>query len=77
MAGSLWTPDGIVNLEKSVEQVNRFEIQTLARMHEIAQKFGIALVCKRCDHSFSGANNGQERSPSIACNCRELRFVQG
>lgn len=74
---SLWTPDGERALvERDVIPVqNAMERVTFARMHEIAQRYGISLVCKRCDSSIEGKNNGHDAVPSVSCKCREWRFV--
>lgn len=64
-------------IDREVESINRFELQTLARMHEIAAKFGISVVCKRCDHAFTGKNNDSVQEPAIECNCRVLRYTGG
>lgn len=74
---SLWTPDGERALaEKDVIQVtNAMERVTFARMHEIAHRYGIALVCRRCDSSIEGKNSGQDAIPSVECKCQQWRFV--
>lgn len=80
MAGPrLWTPDGMTTIEKDVERLSREEIVILSKMHEIAQKHQIVLVCKHCDGSFEGRNNDDPAlaSLSIACKCRELRYTRG
>lgn len=75
VAKSLWTPNGEVSTqEKDVTPISRDEIITLSKMHEIAFRHGMSVVCKRCDHAFTGQNNDQSRVLSIACQCRELRF---
>lgn len=73
----LWTPDGERPLQMDTVDVKAPIVRvTLVRMHEIAQKYGIALVCMRCNHSIMGKNNGQEAVPTMACQCREFRFVK-
>ena len=73
---TIWTPEGEV-WQKDVIHINRMELQTLARMHEIAHKYGIALVCQKCDHSITGSNNDQTQEPAVRCSCREWRYVGG
>lgn len=75
---SLWTPDGPVDLqEKDVIPVMiPMERVTLVRMHEIAHKYGLSIVCKRCDQAVTGQNNDSSPTHSIACRCREWRFVR-
>lgn len=65
--------------ERGVEEVSRDEIITLSKMHEIAANRGISVVCKACDHAFTGKNNDNPNAQtlSISCNCRELRYVRG
>lgn len=77
MAGAIWTPDGMVDTrEKGVEPVTREEIIILSKMHEIAQRLGITVNCRRCDHSFTGQNNDQSKVLSVSCRCRELRYTR-
>lgn len=73
----LWTPEGEVPLQSDVIVVkDPMERVTFVRMHEIAQKYGIALVCQRCNTSIMGKNNGQEAIPAVSCQCREFQFVR-
>lgn len=75
---TLFVPgQGEVYVDRGMEPINRFELQTLARMHEIAQKFEIELRCRRCGASFLGENNDNTTQPAIACHCRELRYLGG
>lgn len=76
---SLWTPNGPVDLQEKdvIPVVDVMERVTLARMHEIAHKYGLSIVCKRCDVAITGQNNDTPGAPrSIACRCREWRFVR-
>ena len=76
--GGLWTPEGIVDLrQKDITPVTHpMERQTWARFHEIAHKYGLSVVCQRCDCAITGQNNDQPGSTmSVACRCREWRFV--
>lgn len=75
---SLWTPDGEKVLrEKDVITVtDAMERVTFARMHEYAQRYGLALICQRCDTAIQGKNSGHEAIPAVACACREFRFVR-
>lgn len=53
------------------------ERQALIHMHEVAQKYGLAIVCLRCDKSLRGENtNAPGTVPSVVCGCREWRFVR-
>jgi hypothetical protein len=50
---------------------------TFARMHTYAQRYGIRLVCQRCDNAIIGQNNdgaGQGAFFVVSCRCREWRF---
>lgn len=62
-------------VDRDTQELNRFELQTLARMHEIAAKFELSIVCKRCDHAFTGKNNDSVQQPAIECRCRVLRYL--
>lgn len=75
---SLWTPEGerTITQKDVITVVNPMERVTFGRMHDVAQKYGIALVCQRCDGAIVGKNNGTEPIPSVACRCREFRFVR-
>lgn len=73
---SLWTPDGPHDLQqKDVIQINRMELITLSRLHEFAQKYGVSVVCKRCDVAITGLNNDSTKEPAVACRCREWRYI--
>jgi hypothetical protein len=75
VAKTLWTPQGeVTTQEKDVTPITRDEVITLSKMHEIAFRHGMSLVCKRCDHAFTGQNNDQSRVLSISCQCRQLLF---
>ena len=73
----LWTPQGEHAIEKDVEIIdNPMERVAFIRMHEVAHRLGLALICKRCDTAIQGRNNGEEAIPTVACQCREFRFVR-
>lgn len=79
MAGnSLWTPDGMSRIEKDVEPLTREEIVILSKMHEVAHRHQIVLVCKHCDSSFQGLNNDDPavKTLGVSCRCRELRYTR-
>lgn len=71
----LWTPEGDVALNKDTVQINQLELVTLARMHEVAQKFGLTIVCKRCDVAITGKNADTDSSAVVSCHCREFRYT--
>ena len=74
----LLLPDGsMVNLmpKDVIDVTNPMERQTFARFHEIAFKYGFSVVCKRCDSAITGKNNDSTQIHSVACQCREWRFV--
>jgi hypothetical protein len=75
---SLWTPEGPVDLrEKDVILVtDPMERVTFARFHEIAHKYHFTVTCQRCDHAIVGQNNDSTKILSVACRCREWRFVK-
>ncbi len=77
-ASSLWTPGGMVSTgEKDVVAISASDLAILARFHEFANKYGISVVCKRCDSAFTGKNSGHETtSQSVSCQCRELRYTR-
>jgi hypothetical protein len=73
---TLWTPDGNVPVrEKDVVPITRNDLGMLAMLHRFAQTHGLIVVCERCDTSLGGKNNGHEANPSVACQCREFRFI--
>lgn len=76
MAKELWLPGrGNVMIEKNVQAMSRSSLQTISRMHDVNVELGdIEVRCLRCGNSFQGANNGNERVPSISCGCREIRY---
>lgn len=75
----LWTPDGFVGTkEKDVIPLPQHELVTLVAMSEMAQKYGLRIVCQSCDSGIQGKNSGHETAYlSVACNCREFRFTRG
>jgi hypothetical protein len=78
IGNTLWTPGGEVPLlGKDVIPIGRADIITLSKMHEFAQNHGLALVCKRCDKSVTGANANLNAGASVACQCREFRYITG
>lgn len=53
------------------------ERMALIHMHEVAQKYGLAIVCLRCDKSLHGENtNAPGTVPTVQCGCREWRFLR-
>lgn len=77
--GGLLLPDGsVVDLRPRdvIPVTNPMERQTLARFHEIAQKYGLSVVCMRCDHAVLGNNNDTSPTLAVSCRCREWRFVR-
>lgn len=77
--GGLLLPDGSVldvRPRDVIPVVSPLERQTLARFHEVAQKYGLAVICLRCDHALQGHNNDTSPTLSVACRCREWRFVR-
>lgn len=76
MAGKrLWTPGGMMPLEQDVIPLTQTEMQALANMHEPSQKFQWAVVCRACDQSLQGANDGVGNTFVVKCGCREYKFV--
>lgn len=77
VSDKLWTPSGEVPIaERGVVAISKQDLQVLARFHEFAQRYGLCVVCPKCDHSLRGANDGHQTSASVACQCREFRFTQ-
>lgn len=75
-AGALWTPDGMVRVrEKDVIPITRNELGMLAMLDRFARNHQLMVICAKCDTSVGGKNNGQEQTPSVACQCREFRFT--
>jgi hypothetical protein len=78
-AGGLLLPDGSLHRlgqQRGIVPVTSpMERQTFARFHEIAAKYGLAVVCQQCDQSITGQNNDTTQVLSVACGCREWRFT--
>lgn len=73
---SLWTPTGeVLTAEKDVVPVTRNEIILLSHLHEFAAKHQINIFCKRCEKLITGQNNDDSKRLSVACQCREFRFI--
>lgn len=74
MTDTLWTPGMMPGIKKrDVETLTRQEMFILARAAEVCAKYGIALVCPKCDGSFTGTNLESDRVWAIRCACRELK----
>lgn len=77
--GGLLLPDGSVldvRPRDVIPVTNLQDRQTFARFHELAHRYGLAVVCQKCDHSVGGANNANTPVAAVACRCREWRFVR-
>lgn len=74
-AGTLWTPDGERRIERDVVPITRNELGMLAMLDRFARNHGLMVLCPKCDHTLTGQNNGEERTPSVSCHCREFRFT--
>lgn len=77
-AGGLLLPDGSlhrVDQKDVISVTSAMDRQTFARFHEIAARYGLAVVCMHCDQSVTGHNNDQTLIPTVACGCREWRFT--
>ena len=76
IGNSLWTPGGEVPLlGRDVVPINQGEIILFSKFHEMGQKYGFTVVCKTCDKSVTGANANLNAGASVACQCREFRYV--
>lgn len=76
---SLWTPDRDIPIgqERGVTEISQADMKKFADMHELAQRLGIVVLCRRCDRPFMGANDNKGRTHSIQCQCREIRAEVG
>lgn len=78
--GGLLLPDGSIRdtREKDVVAVtDPYERQAFARFHEVAGRYGISVVCQRCDCAITGQNNDAPGAVrSVECRCRQWRFVR-
>ena len=74
-ARMLWTPDGDLNLDVAgnVRAIPPRDMQQIANMHGLAQKYKIVLACVHCRQPFQGLNSGTGSTQAISCGCRELR----
>jgi hypothetical protein len=68
---------GIIPQRQEVTTISAAEMMQLASFHEIAQRHGIVLVCKACDNSFLGDNDGNGRLWAVKCKCRVLQADMG
>lgn len=74
MANKIWTPDGDITTHADVNRATPRDMEILMAMHDVAQKFGMVVVCRKCDSSFQGNNaSPNSRLMSISCKCREIR----
>lgn len=66
--GQLFDPRG------QVVALHPYEIRTLIRFHDLAQKHDWVLVCRRCGHPIQGYNSSHsQRTMAVACQCTEWR----
>lgn len=63
--------------EKDVVHISRRDLVMLSWLHEWAANQQINIFCKRCERPISGANNDSTKHPSVSCQCREWRYVEG
>jgi formylmethanofuran dehydrogenase subunit E len=81
MGNSLFLPGrGRVMIDKDVQQISRRSLETISRMHDVnAEVEGIEVRCMKCGESFMGMNNDNpnQQTLSLACKCRELRYIRG
>lgn len=77
MPSNLWTPEGVVSLERDVVALNEREVRLLSDLAAFAQKHHIVIFCKSCEKNISGHNNDSPDTThvSVACGCREWRFT--
>jgi hypothetical protein len=78
-SGGLLLPDGSIHDTRPKDQVlvtNPAHRQAFARFHEVAQQYGLVVLCPRCDHAITGQNNDTPGAKTaVACRCREFLFV--
>lgn len=74
MASKLWTPDGdVATHERGIQACSPQEMEIIAQMHRIAQKYNIMLGCPKCGNPFQGFNDENGKTWSITCGCREIK----
>lgn len=77
--GGLLLPDGSIHDVRAKNQItvtHPAERQAFSRFHEVAQRYGLSVVCPRCDCAVTGQNNDTPGAKtSVACRCREWVFV--
>lgn len=75
MPAGLWTPDGVVAINKGQQELTPFQIKVLSAMHDVAHQVEhMEIRCTKCGQGFHGQNNDTARTFSIACGCRELVY---
>ena len=78
MPAQIWTPDRDAPVgERDITQISGADMKKFADMHELAQRLGIVVLCRRCDQPFMGANANRGGTHSIQCGCREVRAEIG
>lgn len=73
--------DVLADLREKDVVVSRdpMERVTFGRLHTYAQRYGLRLVCQRCDNAITGQNNDNPDNRGVltlSCRCREWRFVK-
>jgi len=55
------------------EHISASEMMKFAAMQELATRLGISVVCRSCDHAFTGQNGVNDPELVISCRCRQIR----
>lgn len=71
---AIWTPDGIVNLGKTVDRVElrKGVMEWLRQFSDVAAALGLGMHCSKCKADIVGKNADSDRVFSVTCGCREF-----
>lgn len=66
----LYTPHGVVNLDRQDVALPPEYMKMLAVMADTSSEIGIGLHCARCKQDLRGSNTGTDSKWRIECGCR-------
>lgn len=70
----LWTPDGIVGLDRQAERVELRAgvMEWLRQFQDVATALGLGVHCAKCGNDLVGKNSDSDKVFAATCGCREF-----
>jgi len=73
MASDLILPPGVVENFQEAISVRPEKMIAFANMSSIANEWGLAIVCLKCDKAVQGRNSLEDDVWQVQCGCREWK----